>query len=311
MKVLIISEGDDTGGVAIAIKRAFDRAGWAGWEVRAIRASNNYIDYPNDIELPWQGVELDPWYEWADVIHAMERVDFATYQRAKPLVLHHHGTIYRERHEELGAWARARSVPQIASTIDLTRWDPAVEWLPNPVYVDWLRAFRSQYAPTGRQFVVGHTPTQRHMKGTDAFLDAMTTLLHRRRDMEMVLTEHRPWGASLADKARCSAYFDQTLFGYGLAGAECMAMGIPVIGGPALLAMGLGPVPLVLAHDAAGIRLAIERLADDPAFYREVAAAGEEYVAATHDERLVISRLTNIYKAAVETFEHASWAAAA
>jgi hypothetical protein len=293
MKVLIVSEGEDTGGVAIAIKRAFDRHG-PGIEVRAVRADDNYIDYPTDLTVSWQSVEFDYWYEWADVIHAMERVHFLVNRRAKPTILHHHGTIYRDDHEAIAAWAAEHGVPQFASTVDLLRWDPAVAWLPNPVNVDWLRGFRSQYAPTvGRAFTVGHTPTQRHMKGTAEFIEAMDGL----PGIESYIAERRPWGASLADKARCDAYFDQNLYGYGLSGIECMAMGIPVIGAFAApeLSERLRPFPFVEAGTADEIRDAIRRLAFDPAFQRTQAELGQAFVAMFHDERRTVTALTDIY----------------
>ena len=73
-----------------------------------MRGDNNYIDYPEN--YAWNYELFRDLWAWADVIHTMENIDnlIGLYNPpGKPIVLHHHGEIFRHNSVE----ARTRSPP--------------------------------------------------------------------------------------------------------------------------------------------------------------------------------------------------------
>lgn len=298
--VFIVSEQDDTGGVGAAIVRAFERYGGPGWNVTAMRGSNNYIDYPQ-IET-WEPDRFRELYEKADLIHGMERL--RNVQQAighpvdRPAVIHHHGTEFRQN-PDLAMHAMSMRWTQLASTIDLCRIHPAVEWLPNPVPMDWFEMFRSQYAPVrDRPFLVGHMPTQRHIKGTDVFLSAFSELPEY---VQPLIVEYQPWATSLVAKAKCHAYFDQLAFGFGLSALEAWSMGLPVMSGvhdPSLLEFmktSWGELPFIHVRSREDLVREISQLAADPDYADNWAIRGGVFVRQHHEESVVVEQLKRIW----------------
>lgn len=305
--VFITSEADDIGGVAAAIVRAFQRHG-DEWNVTSMRGSNNYIDYPEINQWrPEQFVEL---YEQADLIHGMERltnVETAIGRRLdKPAVLHHHGSEFRDRPRYYGDWAGSRNIPMICSTVDLTRLYSGTTWMPNPIPMGWLAWFRSQYQPPAdeRPYRIGHMPTQRHMKGTDVFLAAMDDCA----DVMPLMCEWQPWSTSLVTKAKCHAYFDQLLFGFGLSALEAWAMGLPVMTGcvdrGTIQAMldHWGRIPFIEVRTQGDIADNANRLAVDPAYHDHWARVGNDFVREFHDERVVVEKLKALWGQTIDSY---------
>ena len=260
-----------------------------------MNGTTTYIDYPRD--LGWMPTRFAAEWQAADVIHAMEKV--ANLQAwfdplAKPLVLHHHGTALRN-HPELAAWAAERAIPQVCSTIDLTAIHPAIAWLPNPMATDWFAGFRSQYHPADDQpFTVSHTPTWRALKATDELIAAAA-----QAHVRLELAEGVNWVSALVAKARSHAYFDQTLFGFGLSATEAWSMGLPVMAGAspeilALMARTWGFLPFVDVAER-GLVGTILTLAERGSLYRDAAGLGHEFVLTYHDERRVVERLKDLW----------------
>lgn len=298
--VLIVSEGDDVGGVGAAIVRAFERHGGPNWNVTAVRGSNNYIDYPQ-IE-GWDPERFLDLYEKADLVHGMEKlvnVEQAIGHRLdRPAVIHHHGTEFREN-PNLAMTAMSRGWTQLASTIDLLRIHPAVEWLPNPVPVEWFEQFRMQYTPTrDRPFIVGHMPTQRHLKGTDVFLSVFQDVPEW---VQPLVIEYQPWVVSLAAKAKCHAYFDQLAFGFGLSALEAWSMSVPVMAGvanPSLvvdMSARWGGLPFINVRTREDLAREIRTLAADPDYADEWAIKGGAYVQRFHADHVVVEQLKRIW----------------
>lgn len=305
MKVFIISEGDDVGGVAIAIQRAFERYGGPGWTVRSMRGSNNYIDYPKD--LSWDPERFHELWAWADVIHAMERVHNLTpYYNppGKPLIYHHHGTIYRDNPAAHDVVANAHNLIQFCSTIDLTEFNTEVEWLPNPIDVAWMENIRAQYRPRLEEHPVRfvHTPTQRWAKHTDDIVRAAQVL-----GLKLEVVEQTTWSDALARKAKADVLIDQLGFGYGLSGLEAMAMGMPIVGGTAVEGLEsriLAEVGYLPYHRATPSTLRVDLVPlQDPSFRAEVAERGRQYVHDFHSQQVIVDRLKRAYAEAVDRYE--------
>lgn len=300
MRVFIISEGDDVGGVAIAIQRAFERHGGDDWQVVSMRGTNNYIDYP--VWHGWDAQLFQELWAWADVIHAMEKLHNLTpwyNPPGKPLVLHHHGSIYRDNWANFVPVCAEHGITQLASTIDLLAYDASVMWLPNPIPVDGLTWLRSQYRlPPGRVRVT-HSPTQRWAKHTEAFLGAYSAIAAR-YPTDLQLIEGKTWAAANAMRATADLAFDQIAYGYGLSALEGWAMGIPAISGfsdpkaRALMTDIVGWAPMYEAT-VETLPAALEALVSDERLRSEYGERGREYVATWHDERKVVAQLKYIY----------------
>lgn len=297
--VLILSAEDDTGGVGVALAQALNRH--TGWSARAVHRTQNYIDYPVDILWP-PGLpptrEIRSLAEAADVLHVMERwdaVDWLPGWPDKPVVMHHHGTIYREwRTAALNAEVeRFRAYP-ICSTIDLTLLGPGVEWLPNPVDVDRMQAIRAAEYEEHDGLLAAHSPTNAPIKGTDAFIRACAGA-----GFDLDLIQWVDWESCLRRKAKADIVLDQLTYGYGLSGIEAMAMGIPVVGGcrdqrvADLMHATLGNHPFLLADERtlSGMVAYLR----DPEARAASAAVGLSIVREWHEESKVAARLVDIY----------------
>jgi hypothetical protein len=306
-RVLILSPGPDTGGVGIALKRAFDRHA-PDWSVRYVRRTNNYIDYPSDIV--WKPgntaneSEIGDLFRSADVIHLMESFgDEFPWRSDAPRIVHHHGHLFNVDPDRWLKRSKAEGLTQFVSTLDMTRPAPAeLVWLPNPCDVDRLARLRAEmYVPTRRPRVI-HSPTSRRRKGTDAFLAGIASLMPK---IDLDLIERKSWDECLARKARGDILFDQfDPAGYALNSIEAWALGLATCSGAdrwtlAQIRRVVGFLPFHEARpDTVGRRMG--ELVDNPNLRTEVAKLGRECLMAFHDERRVVERLTSIYGQVLE-----------
>lgn len=301
--VFIVSPGNDMGGVAIGIQRAFEKYG-GRWKVRAMKGGTSSIGYP--IDLSSKSGRYAELYNWADIIHTMENMNHVLKHSnppGKPFILHHHGTRYREGHAELDRIANQHRLIQLCSTIDLTIYNKNVRWLPNPIDIDLMQSIRSQYHPVSEKHtaVFSHAPYKPNpLKGTDHFIKAVEEI-----NAEMLLIENQTWVAGLAMKARSDVLLDQMLYGYGLSGLEAMAMGIPVIGGimPSIRTTYdkfLNELP-IMESTVGDLKESLLDILDRTKYY-EVSNKGLHYVVKYHSQSSVVDRLKDIYQEALDTY---------
>jgi hypothetical protein len=107
---------------------------------------------------------------------------------------------------------------------DHTLLDPTLDFLPYPFR---LPEFERRPGPEGDRVRIGHSPTNRAIKGTDDILRQLG-LLAETHPVDVVLIQGLPHSEALAVKSTCDIFVD-TLgeLGYGVSGLEAMAMGIP------------------------------------------------------------------------------------
>lgn len=75
--------------------------------------------------------------------------------------------------------------------------------------------------------VIGHSPTNRLLKGTDVILQVLSKL-RGKYDFEIKMIENLPYDEAIRAKSECTIFIDQISdFGYGISGLESLAMGIP------------------------------------------------------------------------------------
>lgn len=306
MKILIVSNGADNGGVGIGIKRAFDAYGPKGWKVRSVTRAQNFIGFEPDVFWPVNGDAREPdrLYREADVIHVMDKLEAMTQFPSflgfddKPVVLHHHGSIFRSRPQGFLDEARKRGWLQLAATFDLLRFAPDdLHWMPHPVNVEQLQALRKVHYRRQSWLKVVHTPGAGY-NGTDALLRAH----HEAMTWDVDVVRRESWIACMKRKAQADILFDSFDIGYGMTSVEAFAMGIPVISGAdpeteARLREHLGVLPYYPATPDT-IGNAVETLVSDATLRAEVAQAGLEVALLWHDEKRIVDRLVNGYELA-------------
>ena len=302
MKVLILSNWEDVGGVGIALKHALEKH--TDWTARSVTRHQNYIEYEQDIFWPtgeFLNDELLTLFAEADVVHVMERwlaVSMFPDWRDKPMVFHSHGTEFRvDSTDAIKRTTKEYGVQHIVSTIDLTLLDPDAEWLPNPCDLAHLAAMRS--LTKRRKMRISHSPTNRAIKSTDDFLASVDGL-----DADVDLIEWTTYEDCLRRKAKADIFYDQLHIGYALSGIEAMAMGIPVISGsfdPTILSLmqyTFGYLPFYLT-DQSRLRSRIEDMVNDERLRRDFGELGRYHSNKWHDEGTVALQLVSIYERAM------------
>lgn len=304
MRLLILSNAYDTGGIGSSIKQAFERH--TDWEVRFVRRKANFLDYQPDIEWPRKtplpSLVADLWRR-ADVVHMIDSYQPAAslpgYER-KPRVIHHVGDTFRRDAEAYRARAKAEGITQLVCGFDLAVYGPELIWLPMVCDIERMERERGAYVP-GPLVRVMQSPAARIHNDTDDFLAAVSGVT----GMELSIIEGLPWREAIARKAQADILFDSFASGYGLSVMEAWAMGIPAMCGTAdpvvdgLVAGTLGCLPYApVTRETVAAEL--QTLVDSPAVRAALADMGRAAVSGFHSERAVVERLLPIYEAAMD-----------
>lgn len=254
--------------------------------------------YHHRPDQPLVGVAWDE----ADVIHWHLNYNTLGEQKKrwqdKPWrVIHHHGTMLRQRASYYAALAPTHVGLSLVSNLELLQYGENLRWLPNPMPCAEYRRLRASYQP-GPTFRVAHSPSKRHLKGTAQFLAAVETLQQAGLPIEAVLIEGRSYAESVALKSRCDAVFDSFWLGIQCSGLEGAAMGLPVIAGDPTVA-GLyrevvGDVPYTYANDQVQLTAALERLVRDIPWREAEAKRVATYCETVHDEAAVALRYLDL-----------------
>jgi len=309
MRVLIFSAGADTGGQGERIRQGFAEH-QPDWHVDALALADKYMAYPAQFTGPAHSrvVRARELYDAADVVHlrltlgAWEKMDRG---QGKPVVLHHHGTIFRGNSFAIAQYAQRIGAVQVASTIDLTMLAPGVAWLPAPLDFAPLRALRdSVYKPSDR-IRIAHAPTNRNAKHTNV-LAAAVKMLAREHPVDLDIIENVTWAQCLARKAQADIFYDQLNYGYGNNAVEAWAMGMPVLSGVGnpnvqrAMIVEWGRIPFVEAS-AATLADQLRALILSRDMRAEYAAIGAEHVERFHSAARVVAQLADIYRSAPRT----------
>jgi hypothetical protein len=252
----------------------------------------------------------------------------------KPIVVHHHGSMFRwtPGPDPLLQKARQMKVLQMVSTVDLLRhgeeyfdpaekrwhprrpglrkWEPpaTLHYQPTAYDIDWLQDFGKRHRDDHEGIRVISAPTNREYKSTSALEVAVRALQNDGLDVELVLVEGKPWRDGMAIKATADIYFDQVQLGYGCNAVEAWGMGIPVIAGAdewTLTKMRNiygKTLPFYEATEAT-IKDAIADLATNKAKRTQYAKRGLSHVRRWHDEKPALTRLATLYRLALEEQE--------
>lgn len=309
INVVLYTSQWDTGGQGWRIKQAFDYHE-PDFSVRSIHTQTSYYHYPADIAYtPEKAYAL---FDQADVVHmrnGLEGLDrlLGSHQRQHevPVILHHHGTRFRNAHQSLSAEARLTGAKQLASTIDLTLLEPDVEWLPAPFDLTGLRNYRPLFRATG-PVRIAHAPTNRDVKNTSRIIEAVRNLVKTGYHLTFDLIERETHEETLRRKGLADLLVDQLDLGIGNNALEAFGMSIPVIAGVAdpvvreAMIARWGSLPFYEA-DHENFEEKLAHLVRNYELRSYWGANGFDYMLAWHEESKVAARLAAIYRNAMSS----------
>jgi glycosyltransferase involved in cell wall biosynthesis len=300
----ILSPGADTGGQGARFVDAARRCA-PELRLRSVAGSTNYMHFPPGDR--WDYKLIESLFRWADVLHV--KTTLSPYKqfdrgRSKPVLLHHHGTAYREAPSRHLDEARHYGALTAVSTIDLLRFAPnESRWSPSPQDCDTLMARRrAEYVPSETVRVL-HAPSSRRVKGTALFLEVMADL-EQEYNCKAVLVEGKSWREVIGAKAAgADIYYDQLTLGYGQNALEAWAMGVPVVVGAEDYILDemrrvLGALPFVPTTPET-LRERLAALIQSKAQREDEGALGQDYTRQYHDYPAAIATLRNLYDEAI------------
>ena len=238
-----------------------------------------------------------------DIVHLDGGLDFTRdarfakemSARGKHIVCFYHGSDLRNR-------GIVREVDELASLRltcewDLLELDPRLRYLYLPFETDRFPARDYHFHSPIR---VCHA-TRNPYKGT-AFVERALSELAKKYPVELVLLRNLPYAEALRRKQDCDIFVDQLTnaggWGYGMSSVEAFSMGMPVVTNiPEQMSARLGQNPFVQATPES-IQDVLEDLLTDEDRCKSLAAAGHEWVRATHDVRSVGDQLYHYYEGA-------------
>jgi hypothetical protein len=307
MRLLLLAQGIDTGGVSARLADAINRR-CPDWHVDAVQKRPGPFRYPG-LRL-WADTDLQALYDQADVVqfqNSMYHYRALDHDQRKPVIVAQQGTYLRDYPVAVNAIAHRIGASISVSTVDLLADAPGSWWAPHVFDLPALADLRRQeYVPGRRRLRIVHSPSNRRVKSTDLVLSALEQLAQR-YPIEVDLIENTPWDEAMRRKARADLVIDQLVLGYGLNAIESWAMGIPVICGymdPDDVARGRAiwgdPGPLrdnttpdtFVDHLDAYLASATVR--------QEAADQGLAHVTRWHSEQAVVDYMTDRFKAAAQ-----------
>lgn len=222
-----------------------------------------------------------------------------------PVILHHHGTMYRKAHEWHNERSRLEAAVVLVSNLELLNYaseEQPLHFLPNPVPVAVYRRMAREATAwpwrdtpgaqdddfKERPMLVGHSPSKTELKGTMALQRAVRRLRKKGLNIEVELIHRVSHEESLKRKASCDVCFDSFWLGMQCSGLEAGAMGQPVLAGTGdgihdRYVQWVGQVPYTAVEDGETLELALERLYIDGNYRRQEGQRVQEFITKHHD----------------------------
>jgi len=259
---------------------------------RSVRMLASTLQYPYDLFSVSHKLLTELW-QWCDVVHVHDAAGVAfppPRLEPKPVVITHHGTIYRRDPQRYNEEAKAAGWLATVATPDLTQY--GLPWLPD------CRPDLARYVKRPRgSFIVAHAPTKRAVKGTPAVIGAKLP--------ELDLIENVTWEKCLERKGKARLTIDQFKLGYGCNAIEAWAMSQAVIGNGSKTILGqikqhIGYLPFVACDPTPeAISATVDRLRSNRAEYKEAVARGRQCYRDFHSPQAVAIQAGALYEQAI------------
>ncbi|HTY09380.1 MAG TPA: hypothetical protein VMF29_09480 [Candidatus Edwardsbacteria bacterium] len=152
-------------------------------------------------------------------------------------------------------------------------------------------AIKVRGSEAGAKLRIGHSPTDRALKGSGAIIAAVKRLAAK-LPVELVLIEDLPHSEAMAVKATCDIGVDQLGdLGYGISALEWLAMGVPVATCIAAnMKQEVKDHPFV-EIDGSNIDAQLEKLITDPALRKKLGTEGRQWLERNHDAVAVVRQI--------------------
>lgn len=330
VKILNLSLGQDTGGQQMRLARAWRRYRPED-EYISVTSTPTFYEIENRLPQSWHKL-LKDWWPNADIVHLNNDLNFTSRLRDrdrridlnKPMVIHHHGTMFRTRPEYHLEALHTWHATAICSTVDLHAIAPAeTVWLPQAYELEELQGYREEALrldpPVEGVLRIAHAPTNRPIKSTDALIEAVKRLRGVGVKVELDIIEKVKNTECLRRKARADVFVDQLLLGYGCNAIEAFGMGIPVIAGvqpekcielirmeipestPELMLDLWGQYPFYSSTDTDLFHALATML--KPEVRKQYSERGMEHFLRFHHAPLVVEKLRSIYTDTIQEWE--------
>lgn len=154
---------------------------------------------------------------------------------------------------------------------------------------------------TSETIKIIHSPTNRKYKGTELIISVIEKI-KKERKIEFLLMENVDRNKLLEIKSQCDISIDQVGgsmggTGYGKAGVETLAMGIPTITNmPKEYADWLPENPFVVANNSDELYGSLIELIDNELLRQEIGVKGMEWIKKYHSFEGVNKKLKQLYK---------------
>jgi hypothetical protein len=318
---------DDPAGVVARLQAGAAKG--EALEIRSAHRVTHYFEFPNDIVwTPTNEPMIKELMRKADVVHLNNSFRaVARFGLRKPMLLHHHGSMFRGSPESMMALAKAHRMAQAVSTVDLLKPAPDVlRWLPSAYDIDELQRIgrANRREPDGHVRIV-HAPTNRDLKHTDLLAKILGVTLPPRQigktigpagitlmasttmpNVDLVLVEGMSNALTLVEKAKADIVYEQVMFGYGCNGIEAWGLGVPVIAGGEPWTIHRmkemwGFLPFAEATEKT-LQRVIEDAVASADVRAEYAERGMAHVRKYHDEQPALQILLELYHEALARY---------
>lgn len=247
MRILVLSFQDPAAGcgkLARAINEHPDH------EARAARWRKGRLDYDVGFPVIWQPnakrtinligwsqavIVTGPWWGLLKNLPWGTNCLFPPGSPKRKVVVNYRGTPYRQRKADYNKADRSRGVVQSGNFIDLLLYGNFKHWLPVPIWEHELTQYRRPHKGNHKLVVQAVTKKARfHKKNTPGVKKQLGNIPGVKLDIVFGVTNRE----CLLRLGKADIVVTAFKNGYGNAGLEAMAMGIPVIanGFPALVA---------------------------------------------------------------------------
>jgi glycosyltransferase involved in cell wall biosynthesis len=212
------------------------------------------------------------------------------FKRCGKVVVHWHGSKLRDYKRTFGSkYADA----EIVSTPDLLKNAPEATWIPNCIPWHGL----DKIDRDDEKIVIGHAPTDRELKGTKYFIQAMNQLKKENLNVECLLIENKSHMEALRLLQTCDVVVDSVGLGwYGVLTNEVQQMGIPccVTIKPELEQLINGPSGIVNVSPE-NLHQELRELVLDQSLRIKLGKEGKNYVNLVHNTEKIVEKIQVIY----------------
>jgi hypothetical protein len=257
-------------------------------KARAISFKRSWIQFPYDILNP-NKAQLRELLRWADVLNLHDEAASMLPEIKKPVVTTYHGSWYRSYRERVNTRDRARGYIQTCLTIDLS--------VHGPMWIGRAMPDLSHLKRETEQFVVVHSPTQRHRKGTKTVIQALKGL-----DVKLELIEKVTNAQCLKRKAKGDVLIDQIgpkALGYGTNALEAWALGMPVVSQAPTFVLKefnrqVGYIPFAFPTATRTLKGIVAKMQADSEYYNDYLAIGRRFLLTWHHPAMIARKFVKL-----------------